>query len=183
MNAWSDVGELDVELGDRIIRTATTVAVVVVAAIAAVVSFVHIEHLAVRHGQSRLSALLLPLSIDGTVAAASLVMLRAARSGLPIPWLGRFMLTLSVAATLAANIGYGMPFGLSGALISGWPASSSAPSRWSSAWSVAPARGRTQRGCSLLGPRRVSSMTIAMLATSRAMSARAYSRWRRLPGS
>jgi hypothetical protein len=107
---------------DRAIRQGTTAAVLLVAAIAAVVSFVHIEHLAVTHGQTRLAALLLPVSIDGTVAAASLVMLRAARSGLPTPWLARFMLTLSVSATLAANIAYGLPFGWPGALISGWPA-------------------------------------------------------------
>lgn len=74
------------------------------------------------HGQTRLAALLLPLSIDGTVAAASLVMLQAARSGVATPWLARFMLALAVAATLAANVGYGLPFGLPGALISGWPA-------------------------------------------------------------
>ena len=32
------------------------------------------------------------------------------------------MLGLAVAATLAANIGYGLPFGVTGALLSGWPA-------------------------------------------------------------
>jgi len=93
-----------------------------VAAIAAVVSFVHIEHLARTHGQTELAALLLPLSIDGTVAAASTVMLRAARAGLGTPWLARFMLGLAVTATLTANVGYGLPYGLPGALLSGWPA-------------------------------------------------------------
>jgi hypothetical protein len=100
----------------------TAAAVLLVAAIAAVISFVHIQHLAVTHGQDRLASALLPLSIDGTVAAASLVMLRAARAGIGTPWLARFMLTLSVGATLAANVGYGLPHGLPGALISGWPA-------------------------------------------------------------
>jgi hypothetical protein len=108
--------------GDRAIRQLTAAAVLLVAAIAAVVSFVHIEHLAVTHGQAVLASVLLPLSIDGTVAAASLVMLRAARVGLGTPWLARFMLGLAVAATLACNIGYGLPYGLPGALISGWPA-------------------------------------------------------------
>ena len=69
-----------------------------------------------------LAALLMPLSIDGTVAAASLVMLRAARLGQPVPWLGRAMLALAVLATLAANVGYGAAHGVPGALISGWPA-------------------------------------------------------------
>jgi hypothetical protein len=68
--------------GDKSIRWLTAGAVLLVAAITAIVSFVHIEHLAVTHGQTCLAAVLLPLSIDGTVAAASLVMLRAARAGL-----------------------------------------------------------------------------------------------------
>jgi hypothetical protein len=66
--------------GDRY-RTLTAAAVLLVAAIAATVSFVHIESLAVRYGQPRLAAWLLPISIDGTVAVSSLAMLRAARTG------------------------------------------------------------------------------------------------------
>ena len=108
--------------GDGAIRRLTAGAVLLVAAIAAVVSFVHIEHLAVTHGQTELAAMLLPVSIDGTVAAASLVMLRTARAGLGTPWLARVMLGLAVTATLAANIAYGMRFGPGGALLSGWPA-------------------------------------------------------------
>lgn len=106
----------------RLARAGTTGAVLIVAAIAAVISFVHIDHLALTHGQTALAALLLPVSIDGTVAAASLVMLRAARAGLGTPWLARFMLGLSVVATLTANIAYGSAFGAAGALLSGWPA-------------------------------------------------------------
>ncbi len=108
--------------GDRMNRAATAAAVLLVALIAAVISFVHIEHLALTHGQTELAAVLLPVSIDGTVAAASLVMLRAAREGLGTPSLARFMLVLAVGATLAANVGYGLPFGLAGAALSGWPA-------------------------------------------------------------
>src|SRR5215813_1475191 len=103
--------------GDRLIRTGTAAAVLLVASIAAVVSFVHIEHLALTHGQTWLAAVLLPVSIDGTVAAASLVMLRAARDGLGTPSLARFMLTLAVCATLAANVAYGLPYGLAGAAL------------------------------------------------------------------
>jgi hypothetical protein len=109
-------------VSDRSIRRGTAAAVLLVAAIAAVVSFVHIQRLALTHGQTQLAAGLLPLSIDGTVAAASLAMLRAARSGLGTPWLARFMLGLAVTATLAANVAYGVPYGLAGALLSGWPA-------------------------------------------------------------
>jgi hypothetical protein len=107
---------------DRWIRRGTAAAVLFVAGIAAVVSFVHIQDLAVTHGQTPLAAMLLPLSIDGTVAAASLVMLRAARNRIGTPWLARTMLALAVLATLAANVGYGLPYGVPGALLSGWPA-------------------------------------------------------------
>jgi Protein of unknown function (DUF2637) len=108
--------------GDSFLRAATAVAVLLVAAIAAVVSFIHIQQLAVTHGQTWLAAVLLPVSIDGTVAAASLVMLRAARRDIGTPWLARTMLGLAVGATLAANIGYGLPYGIPGAMLSGWPA-------------------------------------------------------------
>jgi hypothetical protein len=107
---------------DTAIRYLTAGAVLVVAAIAAVVSFVHIQHLAITHGQTTLAALLLPVSIDGTVAASSLVMMRAARMALSTPWLARLMLVLAVAATLGANILYGLRFGYVGAMLSGWPA-------------------------------------------------------------
>jgi Protein of unknown function (DUF2637) len=103
-------------------RTMTAAAVLLVAAIAATVSFVHIESLAVRYGQPRLAAWLLPISIDGTVAVSSLAMLRAARTGVTTPWLARGMLLLAVAATLACNVGFGLPHGWPGALLSGWPA-------------------------------------------------------------
>lgn len=107
---------------DRAIRVLTAFAVLVVAAIAAVISFTHIDHLAITHGQTVLSAALLPLSIDGTVAAASLVMLRSARMMLPVPKLARVMLALAVLATLACNVLFGAGFGIVGALLSGWPA-------------------------------------------------------------
>jgi Protein of unknown function (DUF2637) len=103
---------------DTNIRRPTAAAVLLVAAIAATVSFVRIQHLASTHGQTQLAALLLPVSIDGTVAAASLSMMWAARSGHPAPWIARAMSRSRVLATLTANVAYG----LSGELLSGWPA-------------------------------------------------------------
>jgi Protein of unknown function (DUF2637) len=108
--------------GDAPVRRLTTGAVLLVAAIAAVVSFIHVQHLAVTHGQTTLAAWLLPVSVDGTVAAASLSMLWAARTGLATPWLARAMLAAGVSATLAANAAYGAPHGIPGELLSGWPA-------------------------------------------------------------
>ena len=105
------------------IRWLTAAAVLVVACIAAVVSFIHIEHLAATNGQDALTAILLPISVDGTVAVASLAMLWAARAGVvPAPRLARVMLVLGVTATLAANADYGAAHGPTGELLSGWPA-------------------------------------------------------------
>src|SRR5258708_40014669 len=70
---------------NRLLSRATAGAVLVVAAIAAVISYQHIQHLAITHGQIWLSAALLPISIDGTVAAAPLGMLDGARARLSTP--------------------------------------------------------------------------------------------------
>lgn len=103
-------------------RQMTAAAVLIVAAIAAVVSYLHIVRLALAYGQEPVAAYLLPLSIDGMVAASSLVMLRAARTGVSTPWLARTGLVLAVAATLGANIAAGLAHGWPGAVLSGWPA-------------------------------------------------------------
>jgi Protein of unknown function (DUF2637) len=93
-----------------------------VAAFAAVVSYSHIYGLGRAHGQDGTAARLLPLSVDGLILAASLVLLHEARNGRDAPGLARFMLWLGIAATIGANIAYGAGYGLLGALISAWPA-------------------------------------------------------------
>lgn len=108
--------------GDFWIHAGAVSAVLFVAAVAFVISFVHIQHLAFTHGQDWLASNLQPLSIDLTIVAASLTMLRAVRRGLSVPWLARTMLVLGVGATLACNVAYGIPFGPVGELISAWPA-------------------------------------------------------------
>ncbi len=109
--------------GDRTIRAATASVVLAVAAFAAVVSYSHIYDLGHVHGQSGTAARLLPLSVDGLIVAASLVMLQEARRGCRAPALARLMLGLGVTATVGANVAYGAAFGLTGAvIISAWPA-------------------------------------------------------------
>jgi hypothetical protein len=110
--------------GDRVIRTLTAVVVLAVAAIAAIVSYSHIYALGRGHGQDGTAARLLPLSVDGLIAAASLVMLHAARNDITMRKLSlsRIMLALGVGATVAANVAYGLPFGWLGAVVSAWPA-------------------------------------------------------------
>ena len=104
------------------IRFATAAVVCAVAAFAAVVSYSHIYGLGRAHGQDGTAARLLPLSVDGLILAASLVLLHEARDGRDAPRLARFMLWLGIAATVGANIAYGAGYGLLGALISAWPA-------------------------------------------------------------
>jgi Protein of unknown function (DUF2637) len=107
---------------DRSIRVATGAVVLTVAAFAAIVSYSHIYDLARAHGQSGTAARLLPLSVDGLIVAASLVMLHEARNGQRAPALARVMIGLGVAATIAANVAYGATYGVVGAVISAWPA-------------------------------------------------------------
>ncbi len=84
-------------------------------------SFSHVYSLARSHGQDIISAALLPLAGDGVIAAASAVMLVASRQGRPIPARARVMLFAGIAATIAANVAYGLPHGHTAALLSVWP--------------------------------------------------------------
>jgi len=108
--------------GDRLIRVAAAVVVCAVAGLAAVVSYTHIYDLGRVHGQQGAAARLLPLSVDGLILAASLVLLLEARNGRDAPGLARLMLWLGIGATVGANVAYGTGFGLLGAVISAWPA-------------------------------------------------------------
>ena len=78
--------------GDRVIRFATAAVVCAVAAFAAVVSYSHIYGLGRMHGQDGTAARLLPLSVDGLILAASLVLLHEARNDRDAPGLARLML-------------------------------------------------------------------------------------------
>jgi hypothetical protein len=107
--------------GDRAIRLATGAVVCAVAAFAAVVSYSHIYGPGRVHGQDGTAAWLLPLSVDGLILAASLVLLHKGRNGRAVPRLVRLMLWLGIVATIGANIAYGAGYGLLGAVISAWP--------------------------------------------------------------
>jgi hypothetical protein len=111
-----------IQNADMLIRSATAGVVIAVAGIAAVVSYSHIFDLAHAHGQDGTAARLLPLSVDGLILAASLVMLHEARNRRDSPFLAQAMLGLGVGATLAANAAYGAPCGLLGIAVSTWPA-------------------------------------------------------------
>jgi hypothetical protein len=97
----------------RLARWATALAVLAVAVIAAVVSFTHIESLALANGYSIDTARLLPFSVDGLIIASSLSLATDDRVAL-----ARTGLVLGVAA----NIMFGVRFGVTGAVVNSWPA-------------------------------------------------------------
>jgi Protein of unknown function (DUF2637) len=104
------------------IRGLTALAVLAVAVIAAVISFSHIETLALANGQTLLASRALPVSIDGVIVVASMVMLDAARRGVSAPALARVMLAAGILATLSANAVSGAGHGPLGVAVAAWPA-------------------------------------------------------------
>jgi predicted DNA binding CopG/RHH family protein len=70
---------------DRLTRITTAAVVLAVAAIAAIISYQHAYTLAASHGESGLTARLVPLTVDGLIFAASMVILDASRSARRVP--------------------------------------------------------------------------------------------------
>jgi hypothetical protein len=105
---------------ERAIRWATTLSVIVLAVIAAIISYKHMYLLVRRYGETSWTAALLPVSVDGMIAASSMSLLldsrHGRRSGL-LPWA---LLVIGSAASLAANVAVAEPSAV-GRLIAGWP--------------------------------------------------------------
>ena len=109
-------------MSDVALKRLAAFAVVVVATVAAIVSYAHIFKLAMHLGQSRPLAILMPLSVDGAVGAASASLLSAARSARhKAPVVTKLMLAAGVAATLAANAYSGLGHGVAGMALAMWP--------------------------------------------------------------
>ena len=89
-----------------------------VALVAAVASYTHMRTLAAEHGQAWLSWFI-PLSVDGLMVVASLVIIVARRTGgrSVLAWLA---LSVGVAASLAANVA-SAGSDLVSRLVSAWP--------------------------------------------------------------
>jgi len=98
----------------------TVAAVLLVATVAAIVSFEHMREVAARAGE-QWRAWLLPLSVDGLVVAASMVLLTRRRAGLPGGRLAWAALLGGVGASLAANIAAAEPT-VTARLVAAWPA-------------------------------------------------------------
>ena len=102
------------------VRVVTVAAVLLVATVAALVSYAHMREVAGRAGEGW-RAWLLPLSVDGLVVAAGMVLLTRRRVGLPGGWLAWCALLGGVGASLAANIAAAEPT-TTARLVASWPA-------------------------------------------------------------
>lgn len=107
---------------DRAIRVSTAVVVLAVAGIAAYISYWHAYAVIREYGESGVTARLEPATIDGLVYASSMVILYGARHRLLVPRLARWLLTLGIVATLAANMAKGWSHGPGGMVVAAWPA-------------------------------------------------------------
>ena len=107
---------------DRLIRITTALAVVAVAVVAAVISYQHASELVRSHGESGVTARLLPFTVDGLIWAASMAVLDASRRSQPVPRLAAWSLGTGIVATVGANMAHGVGHGPVGALVSAWPA-------------------------------------------------------------
>ncbi|WP_243719111.1 DUF2637 domain-containing protein [Actinomadura sp. KC06] len=85
---------------NTVIRWASTLSVIILAGSAAVISYRHMYQLVLRYEESSWTAALLPISVDGMIAVASMSLLvdsrQGRRSGL-LPWT---LLVLGSAASL-----------------------------------------------------------------------------------
>jgi uncharacterized protein DUF2637 len=107
---------------DKLIRITTALAVAGVAAVAAIISYRHAYELVSTHGETGLTARLLPFTVDGLILAASMLILDASRRNQPVPVLARWCLGAGIVATVGANLAHGLGHGPIGALVSAWPA-------------------------------------------------------------
>jgi hypothetical protein len=107
---------------DRLTRITTALAVLMVAGVAAVISYQHAYELVRSHGETGVTARLLPFTVDGLIWAASMVVLDASRRNHPVPRLALWSLGAGIVATVGANLAHGVDHGPVGALVSAWPA-------------------------------------------------------------
>ena len=166
--ARAETGCLSASAGgvDRAIRISTAIAMLAVAGVAAYESYWHAYSVISAHGESGMTARLEPATIDGLVYASSMVIMYASRHRLPVPLLARWLLTLGIVATLAANLAQGWSHGPVGAVVAAWPAASlvgsyellvwiirtaaaGSPVRVPDAVHVGPQGGRSHRWCTI----------------------------------
>lgn len=109
-----------IDVADRKAVWTAGAGVAVVALTAAVISFSHVRQLAIEAGESELASWLLPISIDGAIAAAVAVILADSRAGRRPAVLTWMLLALGLAGSLAANIASAEPTMVARA-VAAWP--------------------------------------------------------------
>lgn len=90
-----------------------------VAAVALVVSFLHLRELCLLAGESELTSILIPLSVDGLLLSAGGTMRVQANQGRRDP-LVVIAFVSGVTATVAGNTYIGLAHGTLGALVAAW---------------------------------------------------------------
>ncbi len=95
--------------------------VAVVTGVAAIGSYAHMRALALEHGQGAFLASILPLSVDGLLAVASIVLSEDREANRPASGWARASFVIGVAASIAANVEAAQEDAIS-RLISAWPA-------------------------------------------------------------
>jgi hypothetical protein len=103
------------------IRVVRIVSAAVVAAIAAWSSYWHMVHVALRYGERREVAYVLPLSVDGVLTVAAIVMAEDRRAERPVRLIAKVAFLAGLSASIAANVAGAQPT-LGGRLIAAWPA-------------------------------------------------------------
>ena len=81
-------------------RITTALAVVAVAGVAAIISYQHAYELVTTHGETGLTAHLLPFTVDGLIWAASMVVLDASRRNHLVPPLAKWSLAVGIVCRL-----------------------------------------------------------------------------------
>src|ERR1700684_3794268 len=107
---------------DRLIRITTALAVAGVSAVAAIFSYRHAYELVSTHGETGLTARLIPFTVDVLILAGRMLILDASRGNQPVPTLARWCLGAGITATVGANLAHGLGHGPIGALVSAWAA-------------------------------------------------------------
>ncbi len=101
---------------DQLIRITTALAV------ATVISYRHAYELVSTHGETGVTARLVPFTVDGLILAASMLILDANRRNRPVPPLARWCLAAGILATIGANLAHGLGHGPSARWSAPWPA-------------------------------------------------------------
>lgn len=93
----------------------------VVAAIAAWSSYWHMVHVALYYGERSEVAYVLPLSVDGVLTIAAIVMAEDRQARQPVRPIAKVAFVIALSASIAANVAGAQPT-LGGRLIAAWPA-------------------------------------------------------------